>query len=82
VPATVSDTTFPVPVTCLQVPNATIGSTCDVNTTANAVLPGSVQTTRRTVWQFDQVQLLDGGADGVASTAGNGLFAIQGIFVP
>jgi hypothetical protein len=41
-----------------------------------------VQTTRRTVWQIDRVELRDGGADGVASTAGNGVLATQGVFVP
>jgi hypothetical protein len=82
VAATVEDTTFAVPVSCLQTAGATIGSTCSVSTTANAVLPGAVQTGRRTMWQFDQVQLFDGGPDGVAATAGNGLLATQGVFVP
>jgi hypothetical protein len=82
VPATVSDTTFPVPFSCLQTSSAAVGSNCDVNTTANALLPGSVQTTRRTVWQIDRVELRDGGADGVAATAGNGVLATQGVFVP
>jgi uncharacterized repeat protein (TIGR01451 family) len=82
VAATVSDTTFPVAMSCLEVASTTIGSTCDINTTANAVLPGAVQTTRRTMWQFDQVKLFDGGPDSVASTAGNGLLATQGVFIP
>jgi uncharacterized repeat protein (TIGR01451 family) len=82
VAATVSDTTFPVLVTCTQTGNTTRGSNCTVNTTANAVLPGAVQTGRRTIWELERVQLLDGGSDGVASTPGNGLFATQGVFVP
>jgi uncharacterized repeat protein (TIGR01451 family) len=82
VAATVADTSFPVPMACLQAASTSIGSTCDVNTTANAVLPGSVQTNRRSVWQLDSVQLFDGGPDGLAATAGNGLFATQGILVP
>jgi hypothetical protein len=82
VAATVSDTSFPVPMSCLQAASASIGSTCDITTTANAVLPGSVQTNRRGVWELDSLRVHDGGPDGVASTAGNGLFATQGILVP
>jgi len=37
---------------------------------------------KRAVWQVDGVQVFDGGSDGVASTAGNTLFASQGLFVP
>jgi hypothetical protein len=36
----------------------------------------------RTVWQLGQAQLRDGGADGVASTEPNGVFEVQGVFVP
>ena len=36
----------------------------------------------RAIWQLGQVQVLDGGADGVASTTPNTVFAEQGIFVP
>ena len=81
-PATVQDTPFPVPMTCAQVASGTIGSTCSVTTTANAVLPGAAQTGRRAVWELERVQVFDGGPDGIASSAGNGLFAVQGIFVP
>jgi hypothetical protein len=53
-----------------------------VNTTADAVAPGSVQESVRTIWQVDAVQLYDGGSDGVASTKPNNLFETEGIFVP
>jgi hypothetical protein len=36
----------------------------------------------RSVWEFGDVQLMDGGADGDADTPGNSLFATQGLFVP
>jgi hypothetical protein len=46
-------------------------------------MPGSVIANNRAIWQTDQIQLYDGGADGVASTTGdNTLFMTQGIFVP
>jgi hypothetical protein len=59
------------------------GGTCSVATTANAVLPGVAADGRRSIWQLGTVDVLDGGADGVASTAGdNTPFADQGLFVP
>ena len=50
--------------------------------TADAVTPGSVPEGKRSIWELGQVQVFDGGPDGVASTPGNSLFAVQGVFVP
>ena len=59
------------------------GSTCTLSTTANAIVPGLVMDTKRAIWQMGQVQVYDGGPDGDAdTTAGDTLFAVQGIFVP
>jgi hypothetical protein len=80
--ATVSDTTFPVVMSCGATSNNTIGSTCAISTSANALIPGSVQTGNRAIWQMGQVAVSDGGPDGVVSTAGNTTFATQGVFVP
>ena len=79
---TVQDTTFGVTVPCAASGSTSIGSTCSVNTTADAVLPGTVKEIRRSNWQLGKVDVLDGGADGVVSTTPNSLFATQGIFVP
>ena len=49
---------------------------------ADAVTPGLVTEGARAMWQLGQVQVRDGGSDGVASTSGNTSFAVQGIFVP
>jgi hypothetical protein len=46
------------------------------------VLPGSVQTGARAIWQLGSVQVFDGGPDGIVSTPDNSLFADQGLFVP
>jgi hypothetical protein len=59
-----------------------MGSTCSIDTTADAVLPGVVKELRRAVWQMGPVQVFDGGADGVVSTNPNTLFLTQGVFVP
>jgi hypothetical protein len=76
------DTPFNVTVPCATTGSTTVGSTCAVDTTADALLPGVVKETRRSVWQLGQVQVFDGGPDGVVSTNPNTLFAVQGIFVP
>ena len=79
----VQDTPFRVTVPCSTTADTTVGSTCSVNTTADAVLgAGAIKETRRTIWQLGQVQVNDGGSDGVASTTPNGLFAVQGVLVP
>lgn len=80
-PAT-GDTTFAVTIPCTTTTDMTIGSACSLNTTANAVVPGAIVGSARTIWQMSAVQVLDGGADGVVSTADNTLFADQAVFVP
>jgi glucose/arabinose dehydrogenase len=79
---TLGDLNFQAAVPCATTPDTAIGSTCSVTTTADAVTPGIVAEGKRAVWQLGQVQVLDGGPDGVASTANNSLFLTQGIFVP
>ena len=54
-----------------------------LGTRADALVPGLVQESTRTIWQLDQVRILDGGADLDADTlADNRLFAVSGVFVP
>jgi hypothetical protein len=83
-PGTVRDTRFPAPfpVRCTPTADTTVGSTCAVSTSANAVLPGSVQAGKRAIWQLDQVQVFDGGQGGVAGSGDATLFEDQGVFVP
>ena len=59
-----------------------VGATCSVTTTFDAVMPGVVREGERAIWELDAIELTDGGADGLASTAPNTRFAKQGIFVP
>jgi hypothetical protein len=80
--ATVVDIPFPVNGTCVNTTSTTLGGTCSVATTANTVVPGSVKDTQRGVVEIQQLQVNDGGADGLVSTAGNTLFEVQGIFIP
>jgi hypothetical protein len=81
-PATVSDFPFPATVPCAATPATTVGGTCDLNTTLDAIVPGSVKEQDRSIWQLEAIEVLDGGSDGLASTSPNTLFAKQGIFIP
>jgi hypothetical protein len=80
--ATVVDIPFPVNGTCVNTTSTTVGGTCSVATTANTVVPGSVKDTQRGIVEIQQLQINDGGNDGLVSTAGNTLFEVQGIFIP
>ena len=80
--ATIQDIPFEFTVPCTTTASTTIGSTCEITTTADAVQPGIIAEGSRQVWQLGQVQVADGGADGVAETEPNTTFAVQGLFVP
>jgi hypothetical protein len=84
--ATVTDLPFPVTGFCTATPaDATIGGGCNVTTTADAVVPGAggvVKEMKKSNVEIGQILINDGGTDGLASTAGNTVFARQGIYIP
>jgi hypothetical protein len=81
--ATVTDTSLGVTVPCVATGDTTVGASCNLDTTMDAVIPGAVPESKRSVWEIGQVQVDDGGADGDADTLGdNTLFMVQGVFVP
>jgi uncharacterized repeat protein (TIGR01451 family) len=80
--ATMIDIPFPVNTTCSPTADPSVGGTCGVTTTFNAVVPNAVVEGKRAIWAYDQVQVIDGGSDGVVATTPNTLFAVQGVFVP
>jgi glucose/arabinose dehydrogenase len=79
---TASDTTFLFTVPCATNSDPAIGSLCSTSTTVEAVTAGAVKEGMRAIWALDQIEVLDGGSDGLASTSGNTVFARQGVFVP
>jgi glucose/arabinose dehydrogenase/PKD repeat protein len=81
-PGTLGDVVLPATVQCAATAATTIGGSCDLATTLDALTPGVVQAGARSVWEMGQVEVLDGGADGDVDTPGNAVFARQGIFVP
>jgi glucose/arabinose dehydrogenase len=79
---TSQDGTFAFTVPCTAVSDPAVGSTCSVSTTADAVTPGVIKESKRTIWQLGQIDVLDGGPDGQVATNDNTVFARQGVFVP
>jgi Tol biopolymer transport system component len=82
-PATVEDVSIPIAVPCAASASTTIGSDCNLATTMDTVIPGTVTESKRSVWELGPVQVFDSGADGNPfSLADNTLFETQGVFVP
>jgi hypothetical protein len=80
--ATVQDSQFPVSVPCTGTAGASIGATCGVNTSFNALVAGSVIEGKRSVWELGTVTLYDGGASETAGAADAKPFEQQGVYVP
>jgi hypothetical protein len=77
------DTPYSFTVPCTTTPaSGTTGSTCSVDTTADALVPNTIKENLRTVWQLGKIEVFDGGSDGVASTEPNTRYLVQGFFVP
>jgi len=81
-PATVVDIPYPINAACAATASTAIGATCTANTSANAAVPGAVKDGKRAIVEVGQIQVSDGGPDGIVGTTPNTLFAVQGIFIP
>jgi len=80
--ATLVDIPLTATVPCASTASTGVGSICSLATTLDTLVAGAVKEGRRAIWELRQVRALDGGPDGVASTAVNTLFEVQGVFVP
>ena len=80
--ATVEDTEVSFAAQCTPTLGPPAGSSCAAATTFDAIVPGIVKERQRAIWELGQVEVRDGGADGVAATAPNSRFLVQGLFVP
>jgi hypothetical protein len=80
--ATVQDFDFAVTVPCVLTDDETIGSRCEVKTSAEAITPGAITEGKRTIWALESMRVYDGGPDGQALSQDNTLFAVPGVFVP
>ena len=80
--ATSMDSPLSFTVPCIATASTSIGSNCDLSTTRDAITPGAVKESKRTVLALGRMQVFDGGADGQSSTQVNDLFLTQGFYVP
>ena len=81
--ATTQDVALPITVPCATTADTTVGSTCELQTSAEVLYPGEVPGNGRSNWEMRQVQVYDGGSDQDAdTTADNTLFMDEGVFVP
>jgi hypothetical protein len=71
--ATVQQFTHSHPLLCTATPDTSVGSTCEFDTTVEALVPGAVKELTRAIWELGAIRVHDG--------AGN-LFMTQGVFVP
>lgn len=81
-PGTVQTIKYQAPVDCVATASTSIGGSCDLNTTANALVPGTVTENRRSIWQFGQMEIKDSGPDGIRGNVDDTVYLRQGIFIP
>jgi hypothetical protein len=79
---TTQDSTYSFAIPCTATTATNVGSTCTLTTTTNSLVPNTIKESVRSVWQLGKVDVMDGGADGVASTDPNTRYLTQGYFVP
>jgi hypothetical protein len=71
--ATTVEIPFSFQVPCAVTEDATVGSTCSIDTTADALVPATVKEGDRSVWQLGAVEVRD---------AAGAVFMTQGVFIP
>ena len=81
-PATTIDFDLPVPAECAPTADTTIGSTCSVTTSADAITPGQIKEGRDMILQVFRVRLNDSGLNGARGDGDDRVFAQQGIYIP
>jgi hypothetical protein len=89
-PGTVQSFKYEFPADCVATGSTSVGGTCSLNTTANAITPNLVVENKRTIWELGEVTVKDAGPNGTGyascpPTCGDGdetTFLRQGVFVP
>ena len=73
---------LPFAFSCTATADTTVGGTCALSTSMEALYPGSIKENARTMWELGQIEVRDGGLDGSAASDDYTVFAKQGVFVP
>jgi hypothetical protein len=72
---------FSVPIPCTDTPSTPVGSTCDTQTSLDALSPGTIREGKRAIWELSEIVVRDGGIDDPRVDAYT-TFAVPGVFVP
>jgi hypothetical protein len=80
--ATGLDTEIPLTVPCTATASDTIGASCSLSSSFNAIVPGAVVERKRTIWGLGQIKIFDGGSSGTVGASDATLFETEGLFVP
>jgi hypothetical protein len=78
---TTTDLDFGVPVTCAAT-GGPEGSSCNANTSANAVMPGAIKEGQRMNVQVFRTRVNDSGSNGIRGDGDDSLFGQQGVYIP
>jgi hypothetical protein len=81
-PATVQDFDFKVPVNCTATSDPSVGSTCNVDTTADSLTAGEIKEGKAMTIQLFRIVLNDAGANGTRGDADDRIFEQQGLYNP
>jgi hypothetical protein len=89
-PATTQTLPIKIPVDCTVTADTSVGSSCTLNMTLDALVPNTVVEGQRSIWELRQIEVKDAGPNGTGyascpPTCGDGdeaVFLRQGIFIP
>jgi hypothetical protein len=83
-PGTIEDFFWEAPVNCATTATTSVGSTCSLHTSVDALVPNTIKEGKRMIWEeIDHPHIWDGGDDWTASTRDDNLvFQTMGLFVP
>jgi hypothetical protein len=70
------------PESCTATADTSIGGSCTITSTINAILPGAVLESMRTLWEVGQVYVKDAGPNTTFGDSDDEVFLRQGIFIP
>jgi Tol biopolymer transport system component len=79
---TAADLDFAVPFNCTPTADPSLGSTCALDTSADAVNPAAIKENKATVLQVFRLRLNDSGSNGIRGDSDDRLFATEGIYIP
>lgn len=80
-PATVQDFDYTTPIDCASTAGPE-GSTCSLDTSADAITPNTIRENKATVMQVFRFRVNDSGTNGTRGDTDDRIFAVQGIYIP